>query len=133
MLMVPPLLNSGQAGIFLVPLDDEPLLRRLDDGRITRQLDDGRDQRARLDTRRQLAQLHDGYTTDPGKTMGQLWASAPGPRVSAAQAIRLGSQVLAGASINRAANTVTFGAASTHLVAVASLAGGPMRPSASPG
>ena len=59
--------------------------------------------------------------------------SAPGPRVSAAQAIRLGSQVLAGASINRAANTVTFGAASTHLVAVASLAGGPMRPSASPG
>jgi len=66
-----------------------------------------------------------GTTTDPGKIMGKLWATAPGPRVSAAQAIRLGSQVPAGASINRAANTVTFAAASIHLVAVASPAGGP--------
>ena len=64
-------------------------------------------------------------TTDPGKIMGKLWATAPGPRVSAAQAIRLGSQVPAGASINRAANTVTFTAASLHLTAVASPAGGP--------
>jgi rusticyanin len=66
-----------------------------------------------------------GGTTDPGQLMGKLWAGAPGPRVGAAQAIRLGSQIPAGASINRAANTVTFAAASVHLVAVASPAGGP--------
>jgi rusticyanin len=66
-----------------------------------------------------------GATTDPGTIMGQLWATAPGPRVSAAQAIRLGGQIPAGASINRATNTVTFAAASIHLVAVASPAGGP--------
>ena len=64
-------------------------------------------------------------TTDPGQIMGRLWADAPGPRVSAAQAIRLGSEAPAGASINRAANTVTFAAASVHLVAVASPVGGP--------
>jgi rusticyanin len=64
-------------------------------------------------------------TTDPGQIMGKLWADAPGPRVGPAQAIRLGSQVPAGASINRAANAVTFAAASVHLVAVASPAGGP--------
>ncbi len=64
-------------------------------------------------------------TTDPGQIMGKLWAGAPGPRVSAAEAIRLGSQVPARASINRAANTVTFAAASVRLVAVASPAGGP--------
>ena len=64
-------------------------------------------------------------TTDPGQIMGKLWAEAPGSRVGAAQAIRLGGQVPAGASINRAANTVTFAAASVHLVAVASPAGGP--------
>ena len=66
-----------------------------------------------------------GATTDPGKIMGQLWATAPGPRVSPAQAIRLGNQIPAGASINRATDTVTFAAASIHLVAVASPAGGP--------
>jgi rusticyanin len=64
-------------------------------------------------------------TTDPGQVMGKLWADAPGPRVGAAQAIRLGGQIPAGASINRAANTVTFATASVHLVAVASPAGGP--------
>jgi len=66
-----------------------------------------------------------GATTDPGKIMGQLWATAPGPRVSAAQAIRLGNQIPDGASINRARNAVTFATASIHLVAVASPAGGP--------
>ena len=66
-----------------------------------------------------------GSTTDPGQIMGKLWTGAPGLRFSAAQAIRLGSQIPAGASINRAANTVTFAAASVHLVAVASPAGGP--------
>jgi rusticyanin len=66
-----------------------------------------------------------GTTTDPGKIMGRLWANAPGPRVSAAQATRLGSQVPAGATINRARHTITFAAASIHLAAVASPPGGP--------
>jgi rusticyanin len=66
-----------------------------------------------------------GTSTDPGKIMGRLWASAPGPRVSAAQAARLGGQVPAGARIDPARGTITFTAASIGLVAVASPAGGP--------
>jgi rusticyanin len=66
-----------------------------------------------------------GTTTDPGKLMGRLWANAPGPRVNASEAARLGRQVPAGASINRARNTVTFTPASIHLAVVASPPGGP--------
>jgi rusticyanin len=66
-----------------------------------------------------------GITTDPGKLMGKLWASAPGPRVSATQAAQLGRHVPPGATINRARHTITFTAASIHLVAVASPPGGP--------
>ena len=66
-----------------------------------------------------------GTTTDPGKIMGALWANAPGPRVSPSQASQLSSQVPAGASINRAANTITFTATSIHLTVVASPTGGP--------
>jgi rusticyanin len=66
-----------------------------------------------------------GTSTDPGKVMGSLWADAPGPRVSPRQAARLGSQVPAAASVNRARNTITFTGTSLHLDAVASPAGGP--------
>jgi rusticyanin len=66
-----------------------------------------------------------GTTTDPGKVMGRLWANAPGLRVSASEAARLGSQVPAGASINQTKRTVSFAATSVHLVAVASPADGP--------
>jgi rusticyanin len=66
-----------------------------------------------------------GTSTDPGKIMGSLWADAPGPRVSPQQASQLGSQVPAGATINRAANTITFTASSIHLTVVASPTGGP--------
>jgi rusticyanin len=58
--------------------------------------------------------------TDPGTVMGTLFANAPGPRVSAAQAQRLGDQVPAGASVNRANRTITFTDASVHLVVLAS-------------
>lgn len=37
-----------------------------------------------------------GTTRDPGKIMGALWADAPGPRITPAQAARLGSQIPAG-------------------------------------
>ena len=58
--------------------------------------------------------------TDPGTVMGTLFANAPGPRVSPAQARQLGDQVPAGASVNRADRTITFTTASVHLVVLAS-------------
>jgi rusticyanin len=66
-----------------------------------------------------------GSRTDPGKFMGQLWASAPGPRVSAGQVAQFGGQVPEGARVDRAAKAVTFSTTMVRLVAVASPAGGP--------
>ena len=66
-----------------------------------------------------------GTSTDPGKVMGSLFANAPGPRVSAAQAGQLGSQVPAGATLDRAANRITFTGTSVRLTVLASPAGGP--------
>lgn len=66
-----------------------------------------------------------GPSGDPGKIMGSLFANAPGPRVSAAQADRLGSQIPAGATLDRAANRITFTGTSVQLTVVASPAGGP--------
>jgi rusticyanin len=66
-----------------------------------------------------------GGGTDPGKLMGRLWANAPGPRVTPAQAAQAGNQVPTGAHINTAARTITFTTGSVHLAAVASPAGGP--------
>ncbi len=61
-----------------------------------------------------------GASTDPGTVMGRLFASAPGPRVSPAQATALDSQVPAGASINRAARTITFTTMNVNLAVLAS-------------
>jgi rusticyanin len=47
-------------------------------------------------------------------------AGAPGPRVSPAQAIALGSQLPAGASIDRAARTITFTTMNVNLAVLAS-------------
>ncbi len=66
-----------------------------------------------------------GTGTDPGKIMGSLWASAPGPRVSAARATTLGGQVPAGARADRAANTLTFTTTTVRLPVLASPSGGP--------
>ena len=66
-----------------------------------------------------------GTGTDMGKIMGSLYASAPGPRASAAQARALGSQIPAGATINRTANTLTFTTTTARLTMLASPAGGP--------
>ena len=66
-----------------------------------------------------------GTSTDPGKIMGSLWANAPGPRVSAAQATTQGGQVPAGARIDRAANTITFATTTVRLTVLASPPGGP--------
>ena len=66
-----------------------------------------------------------GGSTDPGQVMGRLFAGAPGPRVSAAQAAALGGQVPAGAQVSEAANTVTFTAATVRLAMVAGPVGAP--------
>jgi rusticyanin len=66
-----------------------------------------------------------GTGTDPGKIMGGLWANAPGPRVSAAQAAALGSRVPVGARAGKAAGTITFTAGTVRLAILASPAGGP--------
>jgi rusticyanin len=66
-----------------------------------------------------------GASTDPGRVMGRLFADAPGLRVSPAQAITLGDQVPAGASVDRAANRISFAGTSIRFTVVASPAGGP--------
>jgi rusticyanin len=66
-----------------------------------------------------------GTSHDPGKVMGGLWANAPGPRVSPAQAGRLGSQLPAGATADRAGNRITFTGSRVRIVALASPSGGP--------
>jgi len=66
-----------------------------------------------------------GSSSDSGQVMGSLFADAPGPRVSAARAAQLGSQVPAGATLDRAANTITFTGTSVRLTVLASPAGGP--------
>jgi rusticyanin len=66
-----------------------------------------------------------GASTDPGTIMGRLWADAPGPRVSAAQAAALGNQVPAGARVDRAANAITFSTTTVRLTVLASPSGGP--------
>ncbi len=66
-----------------------------------------------------------GTSRDPGKVMGRLWANAPGPRVSPAQASRLGSQLPAGATADRAASRITFTGSRVRIVALASPPGGP--------
>jgi hypothetical protein len=66
-----------------------------------------------------------GTGTDPGKIMGSLFANAPGPRVSPAQATALGTQVPAGAIVSKAANTITFTTAAVRLTVLASPSGGP--------
>jgi rusticyanin len=66
-----------------------------------------------------------GTSADSGRFMGRLWANAPGPRVTSAQAARAGNQIPPGAHIDQAARTITFTTRNVHLAAVASPAGGP--------
>jgi len=66
-----------------------------------------------------------GTAHDPGQVMGALWANGPGPRVSPGQAARLGNLIPADATVDRAANRITFTGSSVRLVVLASPAGGP--------
>jgi len=66
-----------------------------------------------------------GHGTDMGQFMGRLWAGAPGPRVSSATAAGLGTQLPAGARVNKATRTITFTSTSVHLAVLVSPASGP--------
>ncbi len=66
-----------------------------------------------------------GTAHDSGQVMGALWANGPGPRVRPGQAARLGNLIPAGATVDRAANQITFTGSSVRLVVLASPAGGP--------
>jgi rusticyanin len=66
-----------------------------------------------------------GTSHDPGMIMGTLFANAPGTRVSPAQAVRLGRQIPAGATVSSAGHRITFSGPSVRLVVLASPAGGP--------
>jgi len=66
-----------------------------------------------------------GTSIDPGKVMGRLFANAPGPRVGASVATKLGNTVPTGATANSVLNSLTFAGNSASFVAVASPSGGP--------
>lgn len=66
-----------------------------------------------------------GANTEPGKAMGSLWANAPGPRVSSAEATTLGNQAPSRATVDRAANRITFTTTRVEFAVVASPAGSP--------
>ncbi|MBV8529031.1 MAG: hypothetical protein JOZ75_12005 [Candidatus Dormibacteraeota bacterium] len=61
-----------------------------------------------------------GSSTDPGAAMGQLWAGAPGPRVDAATAQGLATANPSGATVDTAANRITFNGPDVRFTVVAS-------------
>jgi rusticyanin len=61
-----------------------------------------------------------GEGGDPGTVMGSLFANAPGPRVSAAQATTLGRAVPAGAVADRSAHRLTFSGTDVSFAVLAS-------------
>jgi rusticyanin len=66
-----------------------------------------------------------GSSSDPGQVMGQMFADAPGPRISASEATTLAVQVPAGAGVDRSANRIIFAGRRVSFTVVASPAGGP--------
>lgn len=58
--------------------------------------------------------------TDPGTIMGSLFANAPGPRVSAADAAQLGKAVPSGAVADTSAHRLTFSAKDVSFTVLAS-------------
>lgn len=61
-----------------------------------------------------------GGRGDPGSVMGLLFSDAPGPRMAAVAARRLGAAVPAGATVDRATRTVRFSSLTAHLAVLAS-------------
>lgn len=61
---------------------------------------------------------------DPGKIMGRWLANAPGPRVTATEAMRLASQIPTGAKVDQARHRLVLPGDLVRLAAVASPPGG---------
>jgi rusticyanin len=66
-----------------------------------------------------------GTSTNAGEVMGRLFANAPGTRVSAIEATRLGNDDPTDAIVDRTHNHITFSGFSDHLVVLASPSNGP--------
>lgn len=71
----------------------------------------------------QLPEFMMGSNADVGEVMGQLFAEAPGPRVSPADAAQLATRIPPGASIDKGANTITFTGSNVAYSVVASPTG----------
>ena len=78
-----------------------------------------------LDARQRPARLHDGHRPRPRPGHGRAFANAPGPRVTPADATRLGGQVPAGAAVSQARHQIIFVGTSVQLTVLASPPGGP--------
>lgn len=61
-----------------------------------------------------------GAKHDMGQVMGELFANGPGPRVSRSRAAELATEGPAGATVDRAGNTITFSGQSVDLAVTAS-------------
>lgn len=64
-----------------------------------------------------------GSSTDPGEIMGSLFAGAPGPKVGTDDVNTLAARTPAGATVDRAANRITFAATDIAYAVVASPSG----------
>ena len=61
-----------------------------------------------------------GSSGDPGQAMGRFWADAPGPRVDAAAAQLLAAALPARATVDAAANRISFSGRTVHIEVLAS-------------
>src|SRR5579863_3970262 len=61
-----------------------------------------------------------GSNENPGRVMGRLFADAPGPRVNAGQATKLGNETPTGARVDRAHNRIIFNTSTVRLAVLAS-------------
>jgi rusticyanin len=66
-----------------------------------------------------------GTDTNPGKVMGELFANAPGPRVSPSEATKLGEEDPTGGTVDIRTKRISFSGSTAKLVAVASPPGSP--------
>lgn len=66
-----------------------------------------------------------GSAGDPGRAMGAALANAPGSRVSAADAARLGAQAPVGATVDTVGNRIVFTGTAVAFAVLAGPVGGP--------
>ena len=94
--------------------------RWLDEGRRWRRGDDGRPSAPGWMRGQSLPGALGADSTDPGSVMGDLFASAPGARVSPAEAKRLADKTPTSATADRVADRLAFATRSVRLIVLAS-------------